>query len=573
MSFIDSFANFIHESSLMSTSYNDSMYRQFQGFNAVDKQIGGYNYFGKDPQGQVNEQTRDIKNARDFIFQRVDTISNHHIATSIKNSIIGDCFHALCDRTFVNIQYRLQDDEDEESYKETNRLFNKDIKELLKKTYFLEVFKSCLINDGMNYGEIFLSTECKVGEGIISLGDDISAKKHLAIYKNLSPIGYIKFKSINNEINPKDMYIDPDEISHFIVNPQKIPLEISYDLDNQIELPEKVMCALPLLTPVIDLIIQYNALEYLSTGVEMTKALAPTILGVGVSPNSDMTEITRQLQEYSIALNSTRNNILNNLENIDAKAIAKEIGKIQLIPYSIEEGTNSMKQIVVDKNESNLSEKLNNITRTIAKAMGMPESYLATMSTQGKKEENITTNPQYSRMLSGIQQSLARGIGDFVYKHLKYKYSTIDNKGNVFLSREIDRNCIEVKFQSITNIDTRLDMEQVLLTAETMGNIVGVLDMIAGSPNLPLMTDGKSVKDLWDSMTESIPSLRSSLKIDHALDERNSTISDNIEDYEDDGSDNSRPTDNVDIEKDNKEQQSSTDKPKADKKDIKDIFY
>ena len=139
-------------------------------------------------------------------------------------------------------------------------------------------------------------------------------------------------------------------------------------------------------------------------------------------------------------------------------------------------------------------------------------------------------NPRYSRMLSGIQQSLARGIGDFIYKHLQYRFSKADSKGNVFVEREIDRNCIDIKFQSITNIDNRLDMEQMMLTAETMGNIAGVLDMIAGSPNLPVKTNGDQFMKLWRNLMEPIPALRDSLEIDKNLEEHNNNIT-----YGDDG--------------------------------------
>jgi len=553
--FLDKITSFIHESSLSSTAYNDPMYRQLQGFTARDTNIGGYASYGNDPQSQVNKQTEATKNTRDFLFQKVDAIKHHHLATSIKNSIVGDCFHALCDKRFVNIMYRTED-------KELNKLFNAEIETLLRRTYFLEVFKNCLINDGMDYGEIFLSTKCRIGEGIIEISDNINVKKHLAVYKNLVPIGYIKFKKRNNEVTT-DQYIDPDEISHFIVNPQKQPLEITVDFDTDYELPEKIMCALPLLSPAVDLIIQYNALEYVSTGVEITKALAPIILGVGISPNSDMTEITRQLQQYSTSLNSTRNNILNNLENIDAKAISKEIGKIILVPFAVEEGGNAMKQMIIDKTENNLSEKLNEIAKTIAKAMGMPDGYLASTTLKGKKEENISMNPRYSRMLSGIQQSLARGIGDFVYKHLQYKFSKVHKKGYVFLEREIDRNSIEVKFQSITNIDNRLDMEQMMLTAETMSNIAGVIDNIAGSPNLPVKTNGEQFMKLWRNLMEPVPSLRDSLEIDYALEEQNNIGLDYMEDDTDD--EEGMDKEEVLTDKENKENK--------DIKDIKDIFH
>jgi hypothetical protein len=569
-SLIDMAAGFIHESSMSSTAYNDPMYRQLQGFTAQDTEIGGNsNYYGKGAQEQVNKQTEKVKNIRDVLFDRVDSLRGLHLAKSIKNSIVNDCFHSLCDKSIVDIQYRTEN-------KKLFKLFNDDIKSLLKRTAFLDIFKNCLTNDGMNYGEMFIGTTCKIGEGIIEISDCIGTRNHLAIYKNLTPIGFIKFKKRNNESTPED-YISSEKISHFIVNPEKIDLEIVIDLDTDIEIPEKIMCATPLLDPVVELIIEYNALERLSTGVELCKAMAPTVLAVGVSANSDMAEITRQLQQYSISLNASRNNILNNLNNLDVKTISKDIGKIQLIPYAIEEGTNSMKQIVIDKSDSKLPELLNDKCKIIARAMGMPESYLASTTLQGKKEENIAMNPRYSRMLSGIQQSLAMGIRDFVYKHLEYKYTKYDKDGKSYLTRKIDRDEIEVKFQSITNIDNRLDMEQMMLTAETMGNIAGVLDVITGSPNLPVKTNGVAFMKLWAKLTESVVPLRDSLEIDDALDEQNdmsNTLNDETDlegtDVNVDSEDNPSLTDTVDKEKENTKTKS---KPKEKEKDVKEIFH
>ena len=201
-------------------------------------------------------------------------------------------------------------------------------------------------------------------------------------------------------------------------------------------------------------------------------------------------------------------------------------------------------------------------------------------------------NPQYSRRLSGIQQSLAKGIGDFIYKDLKWKFSTVDSKGRVIQTRDIDRTSIEVKFNSITNIDNRLDMEQVMLTAETMGNIAGILDMIAGSPNLPVKTNGEAFMKLWGNLTEFVPSLRDSLEIDENLEQRNEEGLNygGMDTYEYSGNDmdnyeitpNTKNKKNIDKEEDNSlTSKIDKKKEKLDKKDpikgnsevdIKDIY-
>ena len=113
-----------------------------------------------------------------------------------------------------------------------------------------------------------------------------------------------------------------------------------------------------------------------------------------------------------------------------------------------------MKQIVLNYGETNLTEKINDIRKTIALAVGVPEQYLSTSTYLGQKdtkEDTIQTNPCYSMMLSRIQQLLAKGIREVCYSHLKAKY--INTEGIV--RRNIEKDKIEVNFKSCTNLNDR----------------------------------------------------------------------------------------------------------------------
>ncbi|MFW6311009.1 MAG: hypothetical protein ACOC1K_02115 [Nanoarchaeota archaeon] len=513
MSIFDKFADLIHETNYQITPYSDPIYNQLRGFYAVDKDVsGGYGNIGNSPLDQVNNLIRKTKLNREQLFNDIDLIKHHHIATTVKSIIIDDCFNSMVDKRLATIQYR----SDNET---TNKLFNEEIEKLLRNTSFLEVFKDCLINEGIDYGEMFLSTKCEVGKGIIQIYDDVNIRNHVAIYKNLVPIGYVKFNKKNDKITQKD-YINADDISHFLISPKKISLSISKSLNEDLELPEKVRCAEPLLTPIVDLIIQYNQLEQISTAVEINKALAPILLGIGISPTSDINEIRSVLQQYQVKLNSSRNTIINNLDTLNTKQLLQKMNEIQLVPYNVEEGTNRINQIEVQHVMSDLTDKINNIRRIIALAIGIPESSIASTVEKEKKEDNILSNPRYSRMLSSIQQSLARGVVEFVYKHLRYRFSKRDSEGFPFLERKIDKHAIDVKFKTVTNIDDRLDDENMLLKAETLGNIVGMIDVVTGSPNLPIKTNGDKLMQFWTNLTENYPDLREVFEIDNSIDNR-----------------------------------------------------
>ncbi len=512
--FFDKVSDFIHEASFNTQSYSSPMYNELRGFTSVDtpwRPSGGSGNMN-DPMEQVGKQIGLTKKSRQQIQQQVDLIKDHHIATTIKGTIVNACFRSMCDKKFITTCY-VSDD------KEASERYNKDIEQLFKTTSFLKIFRDCLKSEGMNYGEFFLSSKCKVGRGIVEIGDDIDVKQHIAIYKGVKPVGFIGFDNdVDYEVIPRK-YIAPDEISHFIVSPEKMSLSIKTGYLKEKNLPEKVRCAMPLLAPVVDLIIQYNQLEQLSAAVEINKALAPIIIGIGMSPVSDVNEVRSNIQQWQTALNSGRKAILANLATLDTRTLLEKMNEVMLVPYDVEQGANRLQQVAVDYVQSDLSEKLNNIRRSIALAIPVPESTLASTVVKEKKEENILFNPAFSNMLSSIQQSLEDGIAEFAYKHLKYKYSTYDQHGNIVLLRKIDKDCIETMFKSVTNLDDRLENENMLLLAEMLGSLTGIIDVVSGSPNLPVKTNGDCFIALWKKVTRNSPyELQNMFEIDKTLD-------------------------------------------------------
>ena len=84
---------------------------------------------------------------------------------------------------------------------------------------------------------------------------------------------------------------------------------------------------------------------------------------------------------------------------------------------------------------------LDDLRRSIALALGIPEDYIA-MARGGSKEtkdDHISTNPRYSKMLSMVQQSLSKGIVDF---HLQAPYNKI-YKFRRCLTQTVDKDKIE----------------------------------------------------------------------------------------------------------------------------------
>ena len=508
--FLDNVGKFINEAccgyysqSTQQGGASAAAIKALRGMYAVDSPIGDYTSYGTNNsiRGQVAKQAEYTLQQRNYLLSQIDRISGFWIAHAVKACIASDGFNDLVDpKSALIIQYT--DPED----KEKTQQFTEDIKKFLKRTSFLEILKDCVMNEGLDYCELFLSTPARNGYGIEYVSDNLSTREHIGIYKNTNLIGAIRF-----EITPKGAirgkeFIKANEISHFLLGYKKIPLSISKNFNKKYHIPEKIRCAYPILTPVIDMIIQYDQLQKLQAALEMIKATQPSVMGVGVSAENNISDIIGQLQEWGLTLNENKNNIIGNLDTCDTASIMQSMFNILMIPYSVEEGVNSLRQVSIDFPNSNLPEVLDNLRRSIALALGMPEDYIAFANgSKENKDDHISTNPRYSKMLSMVQQSIAKGMGDTIYKHLTTRYTNSEG----ILTQTVDRDKIEILFKSSTNINNKLEEERLMLKMENMSNAVNLIDGIAASPNIPVKVKGDNFLQYWYVELEKNPFLRS----------------------------------------------------------------
>jgi uncharacterized protein (UPF0147 family) len=103
-----------------------------------------------------------------------------------------------------------------------------------------------------------------------------------------------------------------------------------------------------------------------------------------------------------------------------------------------------------------------------------------------------------------IQQSLAKGIIDFIYKHLTTRYTNSEG----ILTQTVDKDKIEVLFKSSTNINNKLEEERLMLKVENMSNTLNLVDDIASSPNVPVKVKGDNFLQYWHAELEKNPFLR-----------------------------------------------------------------
>ena len=507
--FINSAGQWINEAFIHTTELR----RQLKGFHAVDTPLSRlgldiYETNNQSKKQQLDKQIFWTLRDRNILFNRIDAIADHHIAKKIRDVIISDGFNEVNNSNEFFVKYT--DNENPEKAE----MFTEDIRQMIRRTGFLEILRDNIFSEGFKYGELFLSKRGENGRGIIEVVDDIELRDHIAIYSKANFLGAVRLKQGRRSASVLDGdFIPASQIAHFMLNYERKNLHITvggknYEKMQQI-IKEKIRCASPILEPVIDLIKQYNQLEVISGAIELARAIQPILLGVGVSPEQDLGKVTKQLQDWSNALNKNKNSVLSSIQSdlINQETLLKNMNTIELVPYDVENNANAMRQIMLNYGETNLIEKINDIRKTIAMAVGIPEQYISTTTYNGQKdtkEDTIQTNPCYSMMLSRIQILIAKGIKDFAYDHLRVKYS---NEAGI-LKRDIDRDKIEVIFQSSTNLNDRLENESMMLRGEMMSSLLSVIDSVAGSPNVQVKVITDNFLDMWRDQFRSNPSVR-----------------------------------------------------------------
>ena len=541
--FFDKIGNYINEAVVNASNAN--IYRQLGSWHKIDTPVAGYqaNQVGK-PKKSLEIQAANSLFTRNMNFDKIDYLQRSHLASSIKEIIISEGFCELGNNSSITVKYT--DDEN----KEKAEMFNKSIQRMLKRTKFLDILEECIVNEGMSYSEIFLTTKFERGRGLVRVDDDLDIREHIALYRNTDFVGALEFKieGKNNAVGKK--FINPEFISHFMLNYEKIPVKLAKNFVEKYKLPEKIRVAKPLLLDVVELILQYDILEKLSSAIEINQATQPIFMGIGISPDQDMGEISRNLQEWSNVLNKNKNNVINSLETLDVSQLLQYMQQIELVPYSQDEGTNTMRQIQVNYKDSNLTDKINNLRKIIAQAVGIPESYLATMTYQGAKdtkEDALHTNPRFSRMLTKIQQLIAKGIRDVIYKHLKFQYSNAEG----VCTRKIDKDNIEVLFDSATNLNSRLENENMILNAQAMSDLLGMVDGVATSQNIHVKVETKNFLNLWKKEFAKLPEVRDIFveMTEEEIEEQQERMYGSVDDYED-IEDNPPPNANIPLPND-----------------------
>ena len=165
-----------------------ALLKSLRGMYAVDTPISNASMYGihDSVRGQVARQAELTLQQRNMLLSQIDSIAGHWIAYAIKSIIASDGFNDLCSKYDIYIKYTDDDD------KEKAELLSEDIRNLLRRTGFLDILKDCVMNEGLDYCELFLSTPVKPGYGVEYVSDNMNTREHIGRYKNTNLLGHIR---------------------------------------------------------------------------------------------------------------------------------------------------------------------------------------------------------------------------------------------------------------------------------------------------------------------------------------------------------------------------------------------
>lgn len=321
------------------------------------------------------------------------------------------------------------------------------------------------------YGDYYLTTVPKIGEGIVDIVDNVDCKNVFSIYKNGELVQHIGMRkdalfagyAIGNYAGQL-IPIHPDLLAHFILDSRKIDIKLPFKDASVWSLPESVKIGRGVLFSALALLKKYQVIDAALTYKEVRNALMPILLGVttGAFTTPDrMIEACKTIESY-LQDGTAMSFDLENSETLQSLLEASTAVKVAPIPG--DKGNLDKIDIGQSPNEtSGLSDILDNTGSRIATTTGG-----VTQNEAGKSRlEILKSNSRRSKKLIDIQRGKANGWRTIIYNHLRYKHINIEKEN------------IEWQYKSIPNADIFEEANGLV----TLLSVVNDLQTFADSAN------------------------------------------------------------------------------------------
>ena len=295
------------------------------------------------------------------------------------------------------------------------------------------------------YGDYYLYTIPKQGEGIVEIYDNVDIENVFSIYKNNKLVQHIGMNTSSMFANsPISGYsgqlipIHPDLLAHFILNTRKIKLDIPHENASVFSMYENIKIGRSVLFDSLALLKKYQLLDMALTYKEVRNALMPILLGVNTgafTTPDNMIEACKTIESY-LQEGTAVSFDLQDQDTIEG--LLQGASSVKVAPIPGDKGTLERLDIGQSSQDTEgLSKILDDTGHRIALTSGG-----VTSNEQGKSRlEILKDNSRRSKKLIEIQQGKAVGWRHIFWNHLRY------------LGEYIEEESIKVKYKNIPNSD------------------------------------------------------------------------------------------------------------------------
>ena len=440
--------------------------------------------------GQIIKQISSALEGRNGLLKELRMSRENELVQTLLSNLVNDAFSSIADDTFLSVEYNNKLDRKSS----IDDRIQAEIDKFVKK-HDLAGLARDIVPDWMLEGEYFLRTKVVKGQGIVEIIDDCDTEEYIGLYKGRELSSFLR----NNVKTSKFELLDRHELSHFILDGSKIKVkvELPEDIEN---LPKSIRMGKSVIYPVLTSVRKLNVLETTSLAMELKRVLAPILVSIDIPADTDNQYITDIIDKYENYLNDI-NMEATYSDNYTVADSLQSASRIKVIPKHAD-SKGAIEQIRFDYDNSDLNNRINDIRKSIAMAMGVPSFYLSYGDQLLGKTDMLKVYSAYSRKLVGIQTSFGEGIKNLVYKHLIHTGEHFPIKNN-----------IEVKFKSVTNLDILDDIDVMVATMTALRDCFNLIEEASASDQFKVTVDDEKLIEIFNMFTASFPKLQGVLKL------------------------------------------------------------
>jgi hypothetical protein len=459
-------------------------------FYQMDGRGGGGNY--SHINSQIAKQIGAAITGRTELIQELKKVYDNEIVQTMLSTLMNDAFESISNDYFMSIEFNMG----ENGESKITKVIQDEINSFSAK-HDLAGLARDIIPDWMLQGEYFLRTKVVKGQGIVEILDDCDTEDYIALYRGRTLDSYFRY----NRKGQKYELLHKDELTHFALDSNKLRVRIELD-DNIENLPEIIRVGKSVVYPVLNSLRKLNILETTALAMELKRVLSPILVSVDIQPETDVQNVTDIIDKYENYLNDI-NMEARNAESFSVADILQTASRIKVIP-KFSDNKGAIEQIRFDFDNTDLNNRINDVRKNIAMALGIPSFQVAFGDQLLGKTDMLKVYSAYARKLVGIQTAFGNGMKSMILKHLMHK--------GLF----VNESSISVKFKAVTNVDMIDDIEVLVAVMTSVNEFFNTIGTIVSNDNFGFDVDREALLDTFNSFTSSFPHLQKVLKLYNA---------------------------------------------------------